>query len=555
MHKLVQSRLVLFVIIFVILQIFHASSVSAAESNYERALKRILGGEQDTMEASPEGFSGMPSESVEKIQDLEKSKDNAFGREDVSLELKKKLVGEAKINKDSALNEEGGRPYFVRGTDVPQGIRDFLNSQDGITGSESYENIVFTGNEYEVFYLIAQRNISHNYDLTIYRQGFDRDGNVLPSENSVLANVGNVKTRSELSFNVDLFEDGHMIVNWQEYRHIWKHMDRQGNISYDGKNIISEGSENISPARISGGLSLSNTSPLDYTPLRPFLSSFGDFDSSLQSGTIPLADRSSLTPSLIQESVGLHIDSEDVYATERYEELTENIKDTFADYGYIDLIAALVPEEDLKDLISSLEEKEDRTDAEESILDISKAVIEDSQYIDDETMHAFRDAVHLFLVAENMKDLLVGVDFQAITKALSDLATGQKSLYVAHISATESIYEELQGLLNINLDDKILPDRYLKLNLSPVAKRKIIIDITLRNLELKDKKDLTSNERKAIGVARNVLMPMQGIYKEELKKILQKFILSIKENLSDAKPASTKEQETGEFKALFHLGR
>ena len=199
-----------------------------------------------------------------------------------------------------------------------------------------------------------------------------------------------------------------------------------------------------------------------------------------------------------------------------------------------------------------LQEKGDLTDLEGNVLEAAQGVIMDNLYIDDETMQSFQEAVHLVLIAENMKGLLEGVDFGAITQALSDLVSEQKSLYSEHLVLTESIYKQLEGILMLNLDDEVLPDRYLKLNLSPQAKRKILIDLALRKLETKDKKDLKENEIRALQFAANALSPLQGRYKEELKRILSKFIFNIKKNLADVKPASTVEEED-KFKALFHL--
>ena len=61
--------------IFVLTQILLTGTLFAAESYWERTLRRIEGGKPRVMEASPEGFSDITTKSVEKIQDLEKAKD------------------------------------------------------------------------------------------------------------------------------------------------------------------------------------------------------------------------------------------------------------------------------------------------------------------------------------------------------------------------------------------------------------------------------------------------------------------------------------------------
>jgi hypothetical protein len=237
-----------------------------------------------------------------------------------------------------------------------------------------------------------------------------------------------------------------------------------------------------------------------------------------------------------------------------YKELEEGLKESLLSRMYIlDTLTDTMRNDTLEGILIDLENKEDKTDIEEATLSALQAIIQEEAYIDEATRNEFKEAVHLIIAAEAMKDLLEGVDFTIITKALNDLTHEQRALYNEYLSLTTKTYRLIESILGINVDEELLPDEYLHLaKLSADARRKIVVDLTLKKLDREKKDNLSESEKKALEIYGDTLLPFQRQYKEALKTALEKFVFGVRKAIMEAAPVSLlKDKE--EFKALVIL--
>ena len=218
--------------------------------------------------------------------------------------------------------------------------------------------------------------------------------------------------------------------------------------------------------------------------------------------------------------------------------------------------AVLGQERPLEAMILSLDAKPEKTGLEEHVLDISKAVMVDSGYIDQETLEEFQEAMRAVLIAESMKSVIESFDFRAIEDILTVLVKEQKSLYLAYTRETEKAYDEIINLLGIDAESGKLPDSYAFLyDINPIAKKRILVDITLNEIRTKDPSLRTDAEKKALKLegAYN-LGPLRQRYIGMLKSCIQRFASTIRELLKDSAHASTSRSKES-FKALFYLNK
>jgi len=206
----------------------------------------------------------------------------------------------------------------------------------------------------------------------------------------------------------------------------------------------------------------------------------------------------------------------------------------------------------LQDIVGALENKNNRSDIEDYVLIISKAIIEDSRYLDKRTVAEFEEATQLLLVSEAMKDILREEDFAAIKNALIQIIENQRSIYNDYLKVTEKAYEEIEKLLTIMIEDN-LPNEYEAIvETSIIAKRKILIDLALESLKAKDPSQLTDNEKKALEIDKSMLQPFKEEYSNRLKTIVMDFVAAIRCFLKDKATVSI-ESNKKNLKALFLL--
>ena len=204
-------------------------------------------------------------------------------------------------------------------------------------------------------------------------------------------------------------------------------------------------------------------------------------------------------------------------------------------------------------IIDELGSKKELTYTEAGLLEASQAVLRDSEYIDDETMKSFTETAYYLRIAESMKEIMEGVDFNMITKALEGLVKEQSALYDRFLFSTKDAYDEIARLLALKADDEKLPGRYECLqNLNIRAKLKIITDIRLRGLMEKEIGRLNENEKEAVKIYNGSIKQFQNKYKEDITLILDKFTFEVKKALINTEGATATE-EGGQFKALFLL--
>jgi len=209
----------------------------------------------------------------------------------------------------------------------------------------------------------------------------------------------------------------------------------------------------------------------------------------------------------------------------------------------------------LQDTILSLENKESRTDIEESLLQAAKLIDENSQYIDESTLKEFNDIARLVKVAEDMKGLMRPEDFELISNSLTKLVEDQHNIYNEFLKTTQNIYENLEKLLKLQPEDEILPDTYISLyKVNILAKRKMAIDRIIERLKDKDSSSLADNERQALNIDKDMLSPLRDEYTGKLKLIITTFSWDIRELIKDKEPASMSKDEFG-LRTIFTIDR
>jgi len=200
----------------------------------------------------------------------------------------------------------------------------------------------------------------------------------------------------------------------------------------------------------------------------------------------------------------------------------------------------------IEELIGALENKNSRTNIEESLLQAAKAVMEDSAYLDRDTLNEFVKAVELVRTVEDMKGIMREADFQAISKGLLKLVEEQHTIYDDYLKDTKGLYEKLEKLLGITIEDENLPDEYMSLyRVNTLAKKKIAIDLAIERLKAKDEASLTDKEKQALKIDRQELLPLREEYISKLKMAILSFTLDMRGIFKDKSPSSSSKDESG----------
>ena len=204
-------------------------------------------------------------------------------------------------------------------------------------------------------------------------------------------------------------------------------------------------------------------------------------------------------------------------------------------------------------LIKYLRGKNDKDDFENKALEIAESVQEDSLGVDEDTAKEFQVIIRIVGAMNVIKNQLTESNFAAITQALANLIKERQTFYDDYLKTSGSVYERLEKLLGIDVENAPLPDA---LSAAPImvvqVKRKMLVDSVLQSLEGKDRKEMTSGEREAMEINKYTLQPMREIYLGKLKMAMQGFTANVKNTIKDKSPASTISGDN-DLKALFIL--
>jgi len=239
-----------------------------------------------------------------------------------------------------------------------------------------------------------------------------------------------------------------------------------------------------------------------------------------------------------------------------YKVLQENLRDSLnASFSVRNLnIPIEAARSALEAMINTLEEKKDRTGIEETLLDASKAVMAESRYMDNQILQDFEQAVNTIMIAESMKDSFKGVDFAIVESALSSFVTDQNNIYNSYLKATEEAYKLLAEALGIDPDKDDLPSDYsLLYNLNTLAKRKILVDLSLQAIKEKDPSKRTEKEKLALNMEEKYnLSSLREEYRNKLGSMVRAFIDIIRSAIIDKTPSSL-QKDGSRMEAIFSI--
>jgi len=212
-------------------------------------------------------------------------------------------------------------------------------------------------------------------------------------------------------------------------------------------------------------------------------------------------------------------------------------------------------ENDISGILEILESKKDLTYLEETILSMTRSIVEEFHDMEKDTIKEFEETVRLVMVVEAMEDIVGRVDFTRLAETLNMLEAKRIHIYDEYLNMTSQIYEELADMLGINIMKDVLPDRYISLgSMNEMARRKILVDTTLNNLHKKQEVDLTQTEKIALKTEYDKLRSFRQVYIDKMKTIVKSFTQAIKEMLEGQEALSMITSDT-DLKALFLLDR
>ena len=210
--------------------------------------------------------------------------------------------------------------------------------------------------------------------------------------------------------------------------------------------------------------------------------------------------------------------------------------------------------EGLKNILTSLQNKKDRTNIEDNVLDIAKAILEEGERIDEDILKEFEEVVYIVIASESMKGAINKRDLAIIKQACSDLVKEQTQIYEDYLKLTDKAYEKLEKLLGVNIE-KDLPEMYLSLaSISIQAKRKILVDLALETLKAKERSALSDNEKEALDIDRNSLQALRETYLNRLRDLVKNFISTVRQTFKDRDPVAI-ENDKDSLKAVFLLDK
>jgi len=209
----------------------------------------------------------------------------------------------------------------------------------------------------------------------------------------------------------------------------------------------------------------------------------------------------------------------------------------------------------LKDMLRYIGVKKEKKGVERVLIDAAEVIDNIRGHLDEKTAEQFDEVIKLVMLAHTMKDMIKGVDFAVIDKALTDVIYNCKKIYDEYMSLSDAAYKELAGIFGIDLEDDVLPDEYTYLANVPIAERlRLVVDYSIEKIEAKSLESLSKNEQRALTSYHSKIVKLNEKYQEKLKSIVDKFMFTVKKALMNAAPASKKENKK-KFQAMFNLGK
>ena len=224
-------------------------------------------------------------------------------------------------------------------------------------------------------------------------------------------------------------------------------------------------------------------------------------------------------------------------------ELTKSAQDSFASNMPVDMFNQRTLSEDyaLENIVTDLENKQNKTATEESLLAVAKAVMEEAEYIEyleGDMLEEFKSELWRVLRASSEEDNLKmeGVDFTLITGALTKLAEEEVMKYDAYLIDRNTVYERIEALL-MHIDKEKLPDNFLVIAKGDTReRRKLEMDHKLSLLTEEDLALLTKEERDEFATARSALPALRNDYIENLRERISAVITVVQNTLGNAVP-------------------
>jgi hypothetical protein len=391
------------------------------------------------------------------------------------------------------------------------------------------------------------------YPLKI--QIFDSSGNMLLSEGfEAAAGTG----FHVISIEAIVLSNGNIAVQWREnkegapsgtYVTVVHSFDKSGN-PINPHNIPGSSSEPRAPVltgQPQGGYT--KTIEATRTPwFMPYMlrSLYPRLRATLRNNntnaTQDTRNETTLANMSIRQNLGPALNYEDAIITKGFKELRESAEASLSSRINPDLLKVAFQEgpiEALQSMLATLEDKKDRTGTEEEALQAIQLFINNASYIDEATREEFQEAVSFILTAESMKDLLEGVDFTAMKEELSRMQEDWQALYKAYITETEGTYKMLASLLGIDVEEELLPDDYIVIaNLTPNAKRKLLVDLRVLDMAEEGNPKLTDSQKKVLELYTNTIEPLNENYKSAIRAVVDRFIFNVRMLVSGAMPSS-----------------
>ena len=240
--------------------------------------------------------------------------------------------------------------------------------------------------------------------------------------------------------------------------------------------------------------------------------------------------------------------------------LQDRLRDSLSSHSRIDNLETATEEEALENAIRLLEEKEDKTELEEDLIEMYKNLKRDDDLIDEELKEALegliRETINLLNMAEAIEGMVDAEFIDSIERAFGELIKEQKNLYSSYLESTENIYTILAKLMGLKANEELRTNRYLSIS-AKRAMMKISVERELKKLLLKDEKYLTEAQKEALTAYSATYKPLlqshKAAYREALESLLGRFMFNIKKTIIDVKAATNTKDGGRLFRAFFAL--
>ena len=221
-------------------------------------------------------------------------------------------------------------------------------------------------------------------------------------------------------------------------------------------------------------------------------------------------------------------------------ELTRSAQDSFASNMPVEMFnqKTLGTDYALEGIVTDLDNKDDKTLAEEDILEVAKVASEEKQHLDEDILQDFTEKLERTLWATANEDYLKaeGVDLTTMTDALTELKEEQEKNRNTYLADRDTIYKRIEALL---IRREILPNDFLVINANDTPEeRKLKLDNKLENLTARDLALLTEDQRKDLITDRSASQTRHAAYLNDLTEMITNYMRIVEETLGAREPYS-----------------